>query len=186
MKGKHMMAAAIFMCMIALAGCVREQTAKGSDTALLSEEQGDENKSEDTGQISTDGNIEENIGSDTTDDSQKWERSENRELIFIGGKVRKVLEDSFVISRTLWDESEDGQSSTVVMPEAGSPEEELVTIRCMDSSLFEKWIIQGDGAEIIKEEVSFLEIQEGVVLEAYGYFDKEEFVAEKVIIEIYE
>lgn len=111
---------------------------------------------------------------------------ENSELIFIGGKVRSVSRDSFVLSRTLWEDSADGQGSFVVMPEAGSPEEELVTVRFADSAVFERWTIQGGGADIKKEEASFSEIQEGTGLEAQGFFDGEEFLAEKVIIEIYE
>lgn len=111
---------------------------------------------------------------------------ENSELIFIGGKVRSVSRDSFVLSRTLWEDSADGQGSFVVMPEAGSPEEELVTVRFADSAVFERWTIQGGGADIKKEGASFSEIQEGTGLEAQGFFDGEEFVAEKVIIEIYE
>lgn len=112
--------------------------------------------------------------------------AENSELIFIGGKVRSVSRDSFVLSRTLWEDSADGQGSFVVMPEAGSPEEELVTVRFADSAVFERWTIQGGGADIKKEEASFSEIQEGTGLEAQGFFDGEEFLAEKVIIEIYE
>lgn len=112
--------------------------------------------------------------------------AENSELIFIGGKVRSVSRDSFVLSRTLWEDSADGQGSFVVMPEAGSPEEELVTVRFADSAVFERWTIQGGGADIKKEGASFSEIQEGTGLEAQGFFDGEEFVAEKVIIEIYE
>ena len=100
--------------------------------------------------------------------------------------MRSVLENSFVISRTLWEESKDGQGAMVVIPEAGSPEEELTAIQPVNSAVFERWTIQEGGADIIKEEASFSEIQEGVALEAYGYFDKEEFMAEKVIIEIYE
>ena len=112
--------------------------------------------------------------------------AENSELIFIGGKVRSISRDSFVLSRTLWEDSADGQESFVVMPEAGSSEEELVTVRFTDSAVFERWTIQGGGADIKKEEASFSEIQEGTGLEAQGFFDGEEFLAEKVIIEIYE
>lgn len=168
MKGKYMMTAAVLMSMMAFVGCTREQTKKGSETVLLSENQEEENTPEDTEQESLD------------------EDREERELIFIGGKVRRVLEDSFVISRTLWEEPEDGQGAFVVIPEAGSPEEELVTIRCTDSVLFEQWIIGGGGADIIKEAASFSQVQEGGGVEAQGYFDGEEFVAEKVFIEIYE
>ena len=102
--------------------------------------------------------------------------------IFIGGKVRSIAQDSFVLSRTLIDD--DGM--IIAMPEAGSPEEELVTIRCTDSTVYERWTIQGGGAGIDKTEADFTELEEGSGLEAQGNFKGEEFIAEKVIIEIYE
>ncbi|MCM1040440.1 MAG: hypothetical protein NC434_14070 [Ruminococcus sp.] len=98
----------------------------------------------------------------------------------IGGKVRSVSQDSFVISRTLVEDS------YVIMPEPGSPEEELVTILCTDATVYEHWTIQGGGAGIVKKEASFSDIQEKSGLEAEGYFDGETFIAEKVIIELYQ
>ena len=99
MKGKYMMTAAVLMSMMAFVGCTREQTKKGGETVLLSENQGGENTPEDTEQESLDEDREENIGGETTGDSKKREDREKRELIFIGGKVRRVLEDSFEIGR---------------------------------------------------------------------------------------
>ena len=101
----------------------------------------------------------------------------------IGGKVRSVAQDSFVISRTLY---EDSDNSMVILPEPGSPGEELVTVRCEDTTVFERWIIQGGGAGIDTEQAVFSDIEEGSGLEAFGHFDGEEFVAEKVVIEIYQ
>lgn len=78
------------------------------------------------------------------------------------------------------------EGSVVVIPEPGSPEEELVTVRCMDSTVWKRWTIKGAGAEIQEEEAAFSEIQDGTGLEAQGYYDGDEFMAEKVIIEVYE
>lgn len=44
---------------------------------------------------------------------------------------------------------------------------------------------ESGGAGIDKAEASFAEVQEGTMLEAQGSFEGEEFVAKKVIIEIY-
>ncbi len=186
MKGKYKVSIVVLILMMLSIGCVKKETAKTSDSTLLLEDHKEENKSENVEQISLDGDSKVDIGRETTGISKERESSENRELLFIGGKVRSVLENSFVISRTLWEESKDGQGAMVVIPEAGSPEEELTAIQPVNSAVFERWTIQEGGADIIKEEASFSEIQEGVALEAYGYFDKEEFMAEKVIIEIYE
>jgi len=103
----------------------------------------------------------------------------DQDTIYIGGKVRSISEDSFVISRTLMEDS------MVIMPEAGSPEEVLVTIRYNDSTSFEHWTIQGGGEDIVKKEAAFSDIKVGGGLEALGYFNGDEFIAEKIIIELY-
>lgn len=98
----------------------------------------------------------------------------------IGGKVRSIGDNSFIISRTLIDEN-----GCVTMPEKGSPQEELVNIICTDDTVFENWTIQGGGAGIEKNEADFTDIKEGGGLEAEGHFDGENFIADKVIIEVY-
>lgn len=211
---KYTLAAAVLALMMAAAtGCGNEQAAENGSTASLTAEQSDGAGTEDNpqqGQESAnkeDGTALEGAENEGTKSNEiespavgadevrngtagsnetEGNKAENRELIFIGGKVRSVFQDSFVLSRTLWEDSADGQGSFVVMPEAGSSEEELVTVRFADSAVFERWTIQGGGADIKKEEASFSEIQEGAGLEAQGFFDGEEFLAEKVIIEIYE
>ncbi|MCM1122245.1 MAG: hypothetical protein NC416_06660 [Eubacterium sp.] len=107
------------------------------------------------------------------------QRSDSKE--HIGGKVRSIGQEDFVISRTLIDEN-----GCVTMPEAGSPDEQLVTIRCTDTTLFEHWTIQSGGADIVTREASFSEITKGGGLEADGYFEGEEFIADKVMIEVYQ
>ena len=98
----------------------------------------------------------------------------------IGGKVRSVSSDSIVISRTLIDEE-----GMVTMPESGSADEQLVTICCTESTDFELWTIQGGGAGIDTKDAVFSDIKEGSGIEAEGDFEGEEFIADKVIIEIY-
>lgn len=202
MNKKFMLAAAVLaLMMTAAAGCGSKQPAENSSTASLPTSQSDGTNAEDASlpgqEGGTDGTLSEGIGNNETgnaapgnreagDDAPESNGTGSRELVFIGGKVRSVSQDSFVISLTLSEESADGYGSVVVMPEAGSPEEELVTVRCMDSTVFKRWTIKGSGEDIKEEEAVFSEIQEGTGLEAQGYFDGKEFLAEKVIIEIYE
>lgn len=110
------------------------------------------------------------------------ENSENYSMENIGGKVKSIAQDSFVISRVIVDEN----GMILVMPGEGGPDEVLTTIHCTDSTVFEHWTIQGGGAGIEKKEAAFSDITEGSGLEAEGYFDGEEFVANKVIIEVYQ
>lgn len=99
----------------------------------------------------------------------------------IGGKVRSISDNSFVISRVLVDEA----GYIVLTPEKGSPDELLVTVLCTDSTVFEHWTIQGGGAGIDRRDAAFSEIKEDGGLETEGYFDGDVFVAKKVIIETY-
>lgn len=180
------------LMMAAVTGCSSGQETERANAGLSTEkneadrETKQQNQSEEGKNDIPKSDIPEN--STFEDDSSESSTPENNssenaipgsEMMCIGGKVRSIAEDSFVISRTLMDED----SSIVIMPEEGNPEEELVTIRCTDSTVFEHWTIQGGGAGITKEEASFSDIQRGGGLEAEGYFDGEEFVAEKVIIE---
>ncbi|MCM1047639.1 MAG: hypothetical protein NC433_04355 [Clostridiales bacterium] len=122
-----------------------------------------------------------NIDNTTNDNELIPEADSSGSKKYIGGKVRSIGQESFVISRTLID-----SEGYVTMPEAGSPNEQLVTIKCMDSTVFEHWTIQGGGEGIVTREASFSEITEGGGLEAEGYFEGEEFIANKVIIEVYQ
>lgn len=116
-------------------------------------------------------------------DNTTVENNESYVMENIGGKVKSIAQDnSFVISRTIVDE--DGM--ILVMPGEGGPNELLTTIHYTDSTVFEHWTIQGGGAGIEKKEAAFSDIKEGSGLEAEGYFDGEEFIANKVIIEVYQ
>lgn len=159
-----------------------DQESSGEDDSVpdVSEESGDGE-----GIKSADENM--TITDQEQDQAQRDQtEAKSLEKTIIGGKVRSIARNSFVLSLTIWEDSEDGSGSCVLIPEPGSPEEELVTVRCADSVVYELWTIQGGGAGIQKEEAAFSQIQEGIGLEAEGHYEEDEFVADKVIIEIYE
>lgn len=159
-----------------------DQESSGEDDSVpdASEESGDGE-----GIKSADENM--TITDQEQDQAQRDQtEAKSPEKTIIGGKVRSIAQNSFVISLTIWEDSEDGSGSCVLIPEPGSPEEELVTVRCADSVVYELWTIQGGGAGIQKEEAAFSQIQEGIGLEAEGHYEADEFVADKIIIEIYE
>ena len=203
MNRKYLVTASIMILMLATATGCSEQKTTSLNTALPIEDEANEdailqNQSEETKDNISNTPISDNKGdtsSDATDTSPESDTNNNapntspinvnQDTIIIGGKVRSVAQDSFVISRTLWEDTDDG-GSYISMPEEGSPEEELVTIRCTDTTTFERWTIQGGGAGITTDEAAFSDIQRGGGLEAEGYFDGEEFISERVIIEIYE
>ncbi len=177
MKRKCVLAAGIMLLLMAAEGCGNGQETADRAAQIPVETVSEEHEE---GQ-----NVdEENTASPdpVQDSSPKNEEEKAQETMIIGGKVREIMEDGFVISRVQY---ADDDMTMVVLPEEGSPEEELVTVRCTDSTAFEHWVIQGGGAGIDMNEATFADIQKGGGLETEGYFDGDNFVAEKVIIETY-
>ena len=195
MNKKNLIATSIMILILATATGCGGQTAESQNTALSLESETEnqsrlpsaEDESDNAAALPSEGSETDTSPETDSDDNapEILPTNVNPDTIFIGGKVRSVAQDSFVISRTLWEDSDDG-GSYVSIPEEGSPEEELTTIRCTNTTTFERWTIQGGGAGITTDTASFSEIQSGGGLEAEGYFDGEEFIAERVIIEIYE
>lgn len=200
MKRKYAIPASIIFLMLALlTGCGNTSESENKDAMFPAAEKVDESTGiqtqdneeqnhdteipDDTTSESPLSNTETDNDSSVTESSSENDNNVNQESMFIGGKVRSVAQDSFVLSRTLYD---DEDKSLVIIPEEGSPEEELVTVLCTDSTTFEHWTIQGGGAGITKKEAAFSDIKEKDGLEAFGYFDQDVFIAEKVIIELYE
>lgn len=201
MNRKYLITTSIMILMLlTVTGC-GEQKTTSVNAALSIEDEANENtilpsQIEETKGLISNIPISDNKGDITSDATDTLSESDNntsntspinvnQNTIIIGGKVRSVAQDSFVISRTLWEDSDDG-GSYVSIPEEGSPEEELVTIHCTEKTTFERWTIQGGGTGITTDEAAFSDIQRGGGLEAEGYFGGEEFIAERVIIEIYE
>ncbi|MDE7476629.1 MAG: hypothetical protein K2M91_01540 [Lachnospiraceae bacterium] len=185
MKRKCMKLAGIVTLMMTLSvGCSIGQEAGNQTSESLPFNDSQENVDNPT-DISQNNNdeqtdISQNNNSTITTDNLPEINNTEQDTIYIGGKVRSVSQDCFVISRTLVEDS------MVTMPEAGSPDEVLVTIWYSDSTAFEHWTIQGGGGDIVKEDAAFSDIKVGDGLEALGYFHGDEFIAEKIIIELYQ
>lgn len=201
MNRKYLITASIMVLMLTtVTGCSEQKTANVND-ALSIEDKANEDtilpsQSEETKDNISNTPISDIKGDSTSDATDTSSESDNntsntspinvnQNTIIIGDKVKSVAQDSFIISRTLWEDSDDG-GSYVSIPEEGNPEEELVTIHYTETTTFERWTIQGGGAGITTDEAAFSDIQRGSGLEVEGYFDGEEFIAERVIIEIYE
>ena len=156
-----------------------------SVTVIVDENNGKDNRKEQEQKDEAQKDAPESSNTDDvtgSNDNIITENSENYTMENIGGKVMSIAQDSFVISRVIVDEN----GMILVMPGEGGPDEVLTTIHCTDSTVYEHWTIQGGGAGIEKKEAAFSDITESSGLEAEGYFDGEEFVANKVIIEVYQ
>ena len=189
MKRKYVILAGMMALMATAAtGCNIGQKSEEKNTIVSFDDMTDESVEQQIQSDETEYDMQESDSLDheesndesTSDSSLINKFSISQDSMIIGGKVRSVAQDGFILSRVLIEDS------FVVIPEAGSPEEELVTVRYTDLTTFECWIIQGGGAGIETKEADSSDIREGGGLEVTGYFDGEEFVAERVIIEIYE
>lgn len=194
MKRKCVVVTGILVVMLAVTGCGSGQPTENEDRVIpvisVKEEEnaGAQNQSDEAERgipeaKDSDNAVSSANGSDAagSNDNEVPENNCNDTKEIIGGKVRSIAQDSFVISRVIVDEN----GMILVMPGEGGPDEQLTTIHCTDSTVFEHWTIQSGGAGIEKKEAAFSDVKESSGLEAEGYFEGEEFVAEKVIIEVY-
>ena len=170
---------------LAATGCADTQETEASSVKTVEAlppntetEAPDAEKTESSDPISKDNGDSAETDSAETDGAETVRKTAAK---IIGGKVRSIEQNSFVISRTLIDEE-----GYVKMPEAGSADEQLVTVLCTADTAFELWEISGGGAGIETSEAAFTDLAVGSGLEAEGYFDGEKFAASRVIIEIYE
>lgn len=191
MKRNYAVVTGIMVVMLAaVTGCGSGKDAdrdieKESVIVLVDENNGKDNRTEQEQRDEAQKDAPESSNTDDVTDSSDnitTENNKNYTMENIGGKVMSIAQDSFVISRVIVDEN----GMILVMPGEGGPDEVLTTIHCTDSTVYEHWTIQGGGAGIEKKEAAFSDITEGSGLEAEGYFDGEEFIANKVIIEVYQ
>lgn len=179
MKSKKIMAAAAAMAMLAAsAGC---EAAGTEPTEVPAIHVGESEQAQESGVLRENTQTEENVPEDSTQ-PEKFRQPEE-EQDYLSGKVREIGDNSVIISKTFIED--DGQSGSLVyIPEKGSADEELVTIRFTDDTEFEYWTIKGGGAGIERREGSFSDISVDTGLEAYGYYEGGVFAAQRAIIEI--
>ena len=191
MKRNCVVVGIVAIMLVTATGCGNEKeadmTIKSEAVTVLVDENTDKDNSaeqerSDEMQNDTSESLNTDNAADSNDDNIKAENNANYTMENIGGKVTSIAQDSFVISRVIVDEN----GMILVMPGEGGPDEVLTTIQCTDSTVYEHWMIQGGGAGIEKKEADFSDIKEGSGLEAEGYFEGEEFIADKVIIEVYQ
>lgn len=183
MKRKCVVVTGILVVMLAATGCGSGQDIDeeiGSEVIIVPADENSGMNSNSTAQNQSDEAPKDVSESSNGDDASTGDCNDTMEII--GGKVKSIAQDNFVISRVIVDEN----GMILVMPGEGGPDEQLTTIHCTDSTAFEHWTIQSGGAGIEKKEAAFSDIMEGGGLEAEGYFEGEEFVASKVIIEVYQ
>lgn len=111
-----------------------------------------------------------------TEDAES--RSESVETEFICGTVAEIGEDSFTFNRRMINIDE--------IIDLENMETELITVKCTDDTKYEHWTIRGGGADIDMEKAAFSDITKDADMEIQGYYEKGEFVAVRVVLEVYQ
>ena len=114
---------------------------------------------------------------DEADDVQTMNPSEGTE--HLGGKVQSPQADGMILAQTtLMDE--DGMVTLLEVKDA-----KKIPVIFTEETKAEHWTIQGGGAGIDMKEASLSDLEENMGVELEGYFEGENFVATRVIIEDY-
>lgn len=98
---------------------------------------------------------------------------------YISGKVKELNPDGFLFIQTVV--LEDSLVTFVDEKDA-----KKIPVKYTSDTKFEHWTIKGGGAGITKESASASDITEGMSLEIGGHFEGDDFIAELVLIEVYE
>lgn len=114
---------------------------------------------------------------DEADGVQTMKPSQGTE--HLGGKVQSPHSDGMILAQTTLVD-EDGMVTLLEVKDA----KKIPVIFTADTKA-EHWIIQGGGAGIDMKEASLSDLEEGMGVELEGYFEGEDFVATRVIIEEY-
>lgn len=97
------------------------------------------------------------------------------------GNVSSIGEDSIVISQSFEEEG-----GVLVAPADGSPDQVLITVRVSDQTQYEMKTVKNSGvngdADVEKKSGSFSDLEQDSSVDLTGYYEGEEFVAEKIVI----
>ena len=171
MKNKKI-AAYLGITLFALAaGC---QKADDKLSAPMTEAADTENPGDVKGVIHTpDDSIEADSEPNTAQKEQKTET--------LKGNVSSISGDSFVLSQSF----EEGEG-ILVSPTDGSPEQVQITARVLEQTQYEVRTVKNGGvngdADVEKKSGSFLDVEQDSSVDLVGYYEGEEFVAEKIVI----
>ena len=149
------------------AGCAGTDESPQAEVREMSMEDVNETKDAETDAEETD----EAGGGQTINPSQGTEH--------LGGKVQSPQADGMILAQTtLMDE--DGMVTLLEVADA-----KKIPVIFTEDTKAEHWIIQGGGAGIDMREASLSDLEENMGVELEGYFEGENFVATRVIIEEY-
>lgn len=112
-------------------------------------------------------------------DEEEGTEGQGQDTEYLSGKVQSPQEDGMTLAQTTITD-EEGMVTLLEVKDARK-----IPVKFTADTRVEHWIIQGGGADIDMKEAAFSDLEEGQGVEVEGYFEGEDFVAVKVIIEEY-
>lgn len=162
-------------------GAVTDSADDKNDAAAPDDaKQSDASDEKDTSEGAAQPETDTGQGGGSQNDSAKLINPDDYEEYF-GGKVDSIGENSMVIRKTAVKEGSGGGDAIVLLTDENA---ELVTVNCTEETKYQRWTIR--GGDIDMKDGSFDDIKVGTGMELAGYFDGDIFIAQQVIIEVYE
>lgn len=179
-KRKAIAAVGIILCMgMMMAGCAKTtEDDLQTEVGKMSMEDGQITDSLENMKDEKQENAQvENTGKGEQNDEQADVAGQGTE--YLGGKVQSPQADGMILAQTtIMDE--DGAVTMLDEKDA-----KKIPVKFTQETKAEHWIIQGEGSDIDMKEAVLSDLEEGMHVELEGYFEGDNFVATKVIIEEY-
>lgn len=154
----------------------QEDEQKEEEKTSREPEQADEQSNESEKPEQADGQLNESENEQT--EPRKITPSEGTE--YLGGKVHSVEDDGMVLAQTTVRGVDERDIILVDEQEA-----KKIPVKFTEDTKVEHWTIEGGGADIDMKEAALSDLQAGLGVELEGFYEGDNFVATRILIEVY-
>ncbi len=154
----------------------QEDEQKEEEKTSREPEQADEQSNESEKPEQADGQLNESENEQT--EPRKITPSEETE--YLGGKVHSVEDDGMVLAQTTVRGVDERDIILVDEQEA-----KKIPVKFTEDTKVEHWTIEGGGADIDMKEAALSDLQAGLGVELEGFYEGDNFVATRILIEVY-
>ncbi len=154
----------------------QEDEQKEEEKTSREPEQADEQSNESEKPEQADGQLNESENEQT--EPRKITPSEGTE--YLGGKVHSVEDDGMVLAQTTVRGVDERDIILVDEKEA-----KKIPVKFTEDTKVEHWTIEGGGADIDMKEAALSDLQAGLGVELEGFYEGDNFVATRILIEVY-
>ena len=152
------------------------EQADGQSKESEKPEQADGQSKESEKPEQADGQLNESENEQT--EPRKITPSEGTE--YLGGKVHSVEDDGMVLAQTTVRGVDERDIILVDEKEA-----KKIPVKFTEDTKVEHWTIEGGGADIDMKEAALSDLQAGLGVELEGFYEGDNFVATRILIEVY-